>query len=428
MLIEFTVGNFRSFKEPVTFSMVAAKLNAQDPQIDINNTNPIDDNLTLLTTSAIYGNNASGKSNLFNAIAFMKHLVLISSKESQSEEPIKVETYRLSDETQNEPAFFQMVFLIDNIKYRYGFEVTTEKVVSEWLFYTPTIREALLFLRDENGFKLSRSFKEGKKLEEKTRNNALFLSVVAQFNGQISIKILEWFHALGIISGVDDTKYSGYTVGRFIEGYYRNEINHLIKDLDIGIKEILSKRLEKSQIQYNKNISDDIKKIILKDMDNGNAVVAINTKHTKWDSKGRPTGDEVFDLDIESDGTKKLFFIAGPIIDTLSKGKILIVDEFEARLHPLITRALIQLFNSLDTNPKRAQLIFMTHDTTILSKKIFRRDQVWFIEKDVRGASHLYSLAELKVRNEDSYDKDYIKGKYGAIPYLGDLRNIICEE
>lgn len=428
MLIEFSVGNYRSFKEPVTFSMVAAKITSQDPRIDENNINVIDKHLTLLTTSAIYGNNASGKSNLYKAITFMKWFILNSSKETQSDEPIKIDTFRLSEETENKPAFFQMVFLIDNIKYRYGFEVTTEKVVSEWLFYTPTIREGLLFLREESGFKLSRSFKEGNKLEEKTRINTLFLSVVAQFNGQISNKIINWFQKMGTISGVDDTRYRGFTIGSFAEGRYKNDILELIKKLDIGVKDINIEKLEKAQISFHKDISDDIKKMILKDLEKGGSVYAINTKHTKFNEKGIPTGNEMFGLDMESNGTQKLFFLAGPIIDTLSKGKILIIDEFEARLHPLITRALVQLFNSIDTNLNRAQLIFTTHDINLLSKELFRRDQIWFIEKDSRGASHLFSLAELKVRNDALYEKDYIQGKYGAIPYLGNVQNIVCEE
>ncbi len=119
--------------------------------------------------------------------------------------------------------------------------------------------------------------------------------------------------------------------------------------------------------------------------------------------------------------------LSGPIIDTLREGKILVVDEIEARLHTLLTRKLIALFNSEKTNPKHAQLIFATHDTNLLSNKFFRRDQIWFVEKDEEGASHLYSLAELKVRNDASYGSDYLQGKYGAIPILGEIRQTVIE-
>jgi AAA15 family ATPase/GTPase len=140
-----------------------------------------------------------------------------------------------------------------------------------------------------------------------------------------------------------------------------------------------------------------------------------------------------FDMDQnESHGTQKAFYLAGPIIDVLTNGKVLIVDEMEARLHPLITRELIRLFNSIELNPKRAQLIFTTHDTNLLSNKIFRRDQIWFVEKDSFSASHLYSLAELKihdskVRNDASFEDDYLQGRYGAIPFLGGIKTIVLK-
>lgn len=134
----------------------------------------------------------------------------------------------------------------------------------------------------------------------------------------------------------------------------------------------------------------------------------------------------MFDLDNdESEGTKKLFFLAGPVLDVLNAGRVLIVDEMEARMHPLITCALVEMFNSLDTNPKRAQLIFTTHDTNLLDRNLFRRDQIWFAEKDSYGASHLYSLVEFRPRNDESYERNYLRGKYGAIPYLGDLSQMI---
>jgi hypothetical protein len=129
----------------------------------------------------------------------------------------------------------------------------------------------------------------------------------------------------------------------------------------------------------------------------------------------------------ESEGTQKLFAMAGPLVDTLENGRILVIDELDARLHPLITREIISLFNSNQTNPHNAQLIFMTHDTNILSHKFFRRDQIWFAEKDKFGATHLYSLAEYKIRNDASFENDYIQGRYGAVPFIGDLSHLIGE-
>jgi AAA15 family ATPase/GTPase len=153
------------------------------------------------------------------------------------------------------------------------------------------------------------------------------------------------------------------------------------------------------------------------------------TQHTQFNEDGQPVGSVIFDLDEdESDGTQKLFFLTGPILDVLSAGRILAVDENEARMHPLITCAIIRLFNSFTTNPKRAQLIFTAHDTNLLDRSLFRRDQIWFVEKDSYGASHLYSLVEFMPRYDESFERNYLHGKYGAIPYLGDLSQLLIED
>ena len=148
--------------------------------------------------------------------------------------------------------------------------------------------------------------------------------------------------------------------------------------------------------------------------------------HKKYDSYGKFVETEEFDIDSnESEGTRKLFAFAAPIITSLKEGRVLLIDELDARLHPLITQSIIKLFNSNDTNAKNAQLIFMTHDTNLLSKKIFRRDQIWFVEKDQYEATDLYSLVEYDITDEASFESDYIKGKYGAIPYIGNLKDLI---
>jgi len=433
MLIEFSVGNFRSFKERTTLSMVAANTNARDQSINKNNTIPIDDKLTLLTSAAIYGANASGKSNIVNALAFMRQFVLSSAKETQVGESIGVEPFRLSTETENEPSFFEVVFLVDGIQYRYGFEVNYTQIVSEWLFSVPRTKEAALFIRETSKIKPSiKYFKEGKGLEEKTRSNALFLSVVAQFNGEISTLILKWFRRLGIVSGLDDTFYRAYTIKQVIEGKYKSEIIYLVKSLDLDINDIEGLKLDKDQLQLPSNIPDEIRSLLQKSIQN-QELLTVRTKHPKLNAEGQQVGSVIFDMDEnESHGTQKAFYLAGPIIDVLSQGKVLIIDEMEARLHPLVTQELIRLFNSTETNPKRAQLIFTTHDTNLLSNKLFRRDQIWFIEKDNFCASHLYSLAEIKlddakVRNDASFEDDYLKGRYGAIPFIGGIKKILIE-
>ncbi|MEH1882590.1 AAA family ATPase [Nostoc sp.] len=424
MLIEFSIGNYRSFKEQVTFSMVAANLVAEDKKLDENNVFEIDNDLKLLKSAAIYGANASGKSNLATALRFMRWFMINSSKETQSTEKIGVDQFKLSTETEDKPSFFEIVFLMNGKRYRYGFEATRDKVVSEWLFYVPKSKETKLFERKLGKFSVSKTYKADG-IQQKTRHNALFLSVSAQFNVQIAEKILDWLtNQVALISTLNDIGYRGYTVSCLINNENKDEILQLLKKLDLGFSDLKVEESEITADSLPKELPDELKNLILK---NGKGKLSsVQTTHQKFDGKGNLVSIEVFDLDEqESEGTKKVFSLAGPLVDTLKNGQILIIDEFDARIHPLISRAIVELFNSNETNPNNAQLIFMTHDTNLLNKKLFRRDQIWFTEKNRYGATDLYSLAEYNISNDASFESDYIQGRYGAIPYIGNLNHLI---
>ncbi|MEH2350879.1 MAG: ATP-binding protein [Nostoc sp.] len=425
MLIEFSVGNYRSFKEQVTFSMVVAKLVAEDKKLDENNVFEIDDDLKLLKSAAIYGANASGKSNLATALAFMRWFMINSSKETQSTEKIGVERFKLSTETEEKPSFFEIVFLMNGKRYRYGFEATLDKVVSEWLFYVPKSKETKLFERKLDKISVSKTYKADG-IQQKTRHNALFLSVSAQFNVQIAEKILDCLtNKVKIISGLDDSGYQGYTVNCLMNNTNKDEIIQLIKKLDLGFGDVKVEESEVTVDSFLIEFPDEIKNFILKNA--GGKVISIQTMHRKFDEKGNiMSTKELFNLNNqESEGTQKVFSLAGPLVDTLKNGQVLIIDEFDARIHPLISRAIVELFNSNETNPNNAQLIFMTHDTNLLNNKLFRRDQIWFTEKNRYGATDLYSLAEYNISNDASFENDYIQGRYGAIPYIGNLNHLI---
>jgi uncharacterized protein len=427
MLIGFSVGNYKSFKDTVTFTMVAAPINGEDTKLDENNIFQINDELSLLKSAAIYGANASGKSNIVAAINFMKFFALNSSKEGQISEPIDVESFRLSTQTEKEPSFFEIVFSLEGKIYRYGFEVDTNQVISEWLFYRQKTKEFNLFERESDSFKLANtSFKEGKGVTDKTRNNALFLSVVAQFNGKTAKKILTWFRGLNIISGLNDLGYRDYTIRSFENNHHKDGILQLVKRLDLGIDDIQIEKIPITESLLPKNLSEELRNLILRSHEA--EIKAIKTVHLKYNAEEQLNSIELFDVeDNESEGTKKLFYLAGPLIETLKTGEILVIDELDSRFHPLITCAIISLFNSQETNPNNAQLIFTTHDTNLLSNQLFRKDQIWFTEKYRQGATHLYSLVEYKISKDASLEKDYIRGKYGAIPFIGDLSRLIGE-
>ncbi|WP_434685836.1 AAA family ATPase [Pseudanabaena minima] len=433
MLIEFNVENYRSFRDEANFSMVAAKIVSKDKKLDQENIIQVDSKLSLLKSAVIYGANASGKSNLHAALRFMRWFVLNSSKESQEGELIAIEPFRLSTETEQQSSVFEIIFILNKRKYRYGFEVTTQEVISEWLFDVPSTRERKLFIRENNQIDVKKSFSEGIGLEIRTRANALFLSVVSQWNGKTAKEILHWFNTLSIAEpNANDGRNRRYTIKCFEDGLYKPEIIEFIKKLDLGISGI---EIEPDFSMVPQVLQDRLTEESLKVLGRK----SVKTLHWKYSQDGGKS-PVFFDLDAnESEGTRRLFALAGLLIDTLKQGKILFIDEFDSSIHPLITCAVINLFNSKDTNPKNAQIIFITHDTNLLSHKIFRRDQVWFAEKDEQGSTHLYSLAEYKipteedskedtfkkVRNDASFEDNYIHGKYGAIPFIGNLQSLL---
>ena len=420
MLIEFSVANYRSFKEKVTFSMVAADLDGSDEKLKENNIFAVDEELSLVKSAAIYGANASGKSNIAKALNFMKNFMINSSKETQSTDSIPIEPFRLSTETEHQPSFFELVFRLDKKIYRYGFEADRDKIVSEWLYYVPKTKETNLFDRKNQNIKASKKYNADIIVRQKlTRNNALFLSVSAQFNVGIAEKILKFIdNNINIISGIKDDGYLHYTISCLTEPQDSSDIIELVKRLDVGISDIKIEQVKITSEILPDSMPEEWREFFLKNVDHATST---NTIHKKFNQDGNAYASEEFDMDQESEGTQKLFALAGVLVTTLKQSEVLIIDEFDARLHPLISRAIVGLFNSKETNPRNAQLIFMTHDTNLLSSKIFRRDQIWFTEKNRYGATDLYSLAEYQISDDAPFENDYIQGRYGAIPYIGNF-------
>lgn len=450
MLIEFSVSNYLSIKEAITFSMVASNAvkELENPNEEISNVFWDKENKNKYVKSAvIYGANGSGKSNLLSAIGFYRKFILSSSNDRQADDEIRTIPFLLSSETENTPSSFEMVFIIDAMRFRYGFEVTNQAVTSEWLFGLDTEKsnkESYYFIRENQSIKVStKNFKEGKGLESNTRPNALFLSTVAQLNGNISNQIQNWLKLkINVISGLDDAT-TGYTINRFQDQKeFRKKIINFFRLINLGIEDIkieetaldnLSKILPKSKgdekiVTLLHELQRELKEKIKKD---GEAKeVTINTFHKKFDEANNLIDNIAIDFELESKGTQKLFGLLGPWFDTLENGKILIIDELDSRLHTKLTTELLKIFQS-SINSKNAQLIFASHDTNLLRNDLFRRDQIWFTEKDDSGATDLYSLVEYKinqatsVRNDASFEKDYLIGKYGAIPYFGNITKFL---
>lgn len=441
MLVDFSLRNFLSFKDEISFSMLAAKsvkehdsLDTEGPCNVISVPNP---ESKLLKVAAIYGANGSGKSNLLSAMSFFRYMILDSFKNDTILNTVKDYSYQFNIESQKEPSSFEMIFIVGENRFRYGFEIYNASIESEWLFVKPvgTSRESYCFKREKQSILVNtKSFKGAGGISSKTRNNALFLSTCAQFNVEISMLIKDWFRdRFNILSGLDDNTIH-YTARQYInDPDMRNRIVEFIKLIDLGITNIT---LEESEAEYvPESVSQFVNAISKTQSESKPEITGIRkidifSEHNRYE-KGILKDSVQTSFGIESLGTKKIFALLGPWFDTILNGGVLLIDEFGASFHTKLSIELIKIFQSSLNNG--AQLIITTHDTNLLRGELLRRDQVWFAEKNEFGESDLYSLVEYKinqansVRNDATFNKDYLLGKYGAIPYFGNIQQFLAD-
>ncbi|MFH0824838.1 MAG: ATP-binding protein [Pseudomonadota bacterium] len=403
--------------------MLAAKIKSKDKQLDRDNVFEAERGLRLLKSVGVYGANAGGKTNLIKAILFMKYFVLSLSQDRHGSQLGDLEVFRLDTMTRDRPSLFEVVFLLSGHRYRYGFEIDKNQVVSEWLFRVPSSREARLFVREGDRFTVSGKFREARRLQAQTRKDVLFLSVLARYNDPVAMEIQGWFEDLDAFLAGLDPFYGWRSYEYMKDDAYRRRVTDFVERLDLGIAAVKIEETPHPVTDAMSELPDYMRKMMW--LTSEGKRIRIGTVHHLRNEEGGLTGTETFDLERqESAGTQKLFAMAGLMVDVLSKGSVLVADELDARLHPLITSTIVRMFHSPEANPNNAQLIFTTHDTNLLRPGLLRRDQIWFVEKDEVEASHLHSLVEYRIRNDAIYEKDYLLGKYGAIPLLGGLQSI----
>lgn len=419
MIVQFTVGNFLSFNAKQMLNLEARGISELKTNICTLKTEKI------LRSMVIYGANSSGKSNLIKAMERMREVVLSSVRLNDSDE-LEYSPFLLSIETDSLPTFFEIIFWKESIRYRYGFEYNLRQIENEWLFAGKSEKsEKTLFIRTIEGIAVDAKYKEGEGIESKTNNNRLFVSLVAQLGGPISKQILEFFKNYNVLSGLDHNDYKGFTTRMLHKNLNGCEESlELYQKLKLGFQDIKAIESDFNLSEIPENLTDELRIKLVKDL-TGKRNISLKTVHNKYDKKGEIVDFVLFDkLKNESEGTNKIIDLSGPIFDTLKFGKALIIDELDAKLHPLITMRIVELFNSPISNTKNAQLIFATHDTNLLGEELFRRDQIWFTEKDEREQTELYSLYDFnlpdgsKVRNDSNLEKNYIRGRYGAIPFI----------
>lgn len=414
MLINFSFGNFRSFREIKSLRMEASQIKELSKSVIEKNS------FRLLPVAVLYGANSSGKTNIILAFGVFRSIIMKNIKLNPGEN-INYDPFILDEYSNKNPTVFEVQFLLEKTIYRYGFEYFRDSIISEWLYekrISPGAKEHYLFRRERQDFVISSIyFSEGKGKEKSTPENRLFISLVSQLNGQISQQIIKHLGHYNTISGLNEDGYEKLTldmIEKHLEGY--EEASKFFNRLDLGFEEIVVEE---------KEIPDEIKEklstlpLIAREEFHNMKIFETLTTHNIYNTDGNIIDKIKFHApEKESNGTNKIITLSGPIFNTLRSGKVLFVDELDAKLHPMLTRAIVNLFMDKETNPHGAQLIFTTHDTHLLDTKYLRRDQIWFTEKDKTEASDLYSLLDFKVRNDRDIENDYITGRYGAIPFI----------
>lgn len=418
MLIEFNVTNYRSLRDTQVLSMAASTYFKE-----MEEQNSFDTDMKglprLLRSVAIYGPNASGKSNLLASLKFMRFMVLSSAKEIQEGEELNAIPFLFDKLSKDNATEFEVIFVEGGIRYQYGFASNKTRVVREWLIAYPEGRPQRWFDReyditsDEDIYVFGSKFLGGRLRQDwkkATRKNALFLSVAVQFNSEQLRPVFHWFQKRLRIISSDVFISPSYTTSICETENGKKKVLDFLNAADLSIADI---DIEKKAFSFDELPDDmpvEFKEYLRKELE-GEELPKVKFLH-----KNIETGENVsLSVNEESGGTKNLFSFAGPWLDVIGSDKVLFVDEIDSSLHPLIVHQLVRL---LHRSNSKAQLIFTTHDTTILSHNIMRRDQIWFIEKDAANASKLYPLSDFKVRKKESLESGYLQGRYGAIPFI----------
>ena len=407
-----------SIKEKQTFSLVASKHKELMDSHTFDVRLSEQSSMRLLCSAVIYGPNAAGKTNLLEALRVMRRIVLKSASDKSRGDTLPVVPFKLHFESRQAPTKFQVTFIVGDIRHQYGFWATKERIIEEWLYAFPRNRIQRWFKRtwhanDQKHHWRFGAFLTGEKTvwQKSTRDNALFLSTAVQLNSQQLQPIYDWFketlHCIGAGVLMPDFSIS------LCEAGDHTRVPDFLNKADLGIDGV---RIEKERFnpqELPQGMPDNFKQALIKEME-GQELAKVKTIHQSAE------GETIeFDLEEESNGTRKVFSLAGPFLDSLDNGYIVFIDELGGSLHPELVKFLVGLFNNKKTNPSNAQLVFTTHETYMLNQAILRRDQIWFCEKDNTRATKVFPLTDFRPRKvRENLESAYLSGRYGAVPYI----------
>jgi AAA15 family ATPase/GTPase len=445
MLLQFIVENFMCFAKETLFSMVASAALEQHKSHLIQLT----PETHLLRTSALYGANAHGKTKLIEAIGFAKQLIINGTQGTKS---IPVEPFRLDKLLRVQPSRFEFIIFYQKIRYHYGFIINHQRVLEEWLFVTPKTKELRYFERVtsetgkitiELGGSLARqNSKQRQFLEfvaQGTRPNQLFLTEALERNVEKLKPLYEWFEkVLEVVPA--EPRYLPLEIRANKEKPFITFLSEFLKQADTGIHSIKTVEEDFDYDKHFPGLPEQIRLAIENDIRSGGTLLMLSeaTSYTLCaNDSGEPLlirletihrghdGSIVsFDFSKESAGTQRLTQLLPILVDLLSSEKVYLIDELDRSLHALLPQFFLEAYLTGVSKTHRSQLIFTTHDTQLLDLKLLRQDEIWFLEKDEHGASHLYSLVNLKMNPDLNIQKGYLQGRFGGIPFVGNLEQL----
>jgi AAA15 family ATPase/GTPase len=409
MLLRFSAANHLSIRDRQELSLAASS--RKDTEEGLINCTFVQSG-RLLPTAIIYGANASGKSNFITALKYMCGAVRFSHSKGEPGKGVPRNPFKLDPTCAKAPSTFDADFVVDGVRYHYGFKASDKALDAEWLYSFSKNRRQMLFERTSKGFEFGRGLRgRNRVISDLTRPNSLFLSAAIQNGHQQLSKVGVFFQSLHVDTPTSTTEEMlSWQLAK--DGIDKRTIKFLT---NIGTG-VVNYRLQKSK--HGKDFVKYIKENL--DLDPESYVELAHT--------GRNNKEVYFSIGEESAGTQRLLPLLDMVFRALDEGAVLVIDELDAHLHTQACEAVMELFSSPMTNPNGAQLIATTHDTNLLRSALLRRDQVWFTEKDAKGATHLYPLTDIRTRKGDNIAKGYLQGRYGAIPFSGSISNLFAAD
>jgi uncharacterized protein len=411
MLLEFRLKNYRAFRTEAVFSLVAS---TDKTFVDENTTETgLAGVMRALRTAAVYGPNASGKTTLLRAIQLMRGVV-VESAALKPDQTFNVQPFALDADAKREPTLFEATVLLNGVRHQYGFEFTPQRIVAEWLLVYQTKRPQRWIQRRYNSETKEETFEFSPRLtgskrvwQDATRPNALFLSTAVQLNSEALQPLFQWFQgALHVFLDGGHIPHDFTTT--MVERNEAQPIAAMLSAADIGIHSITVQRKK----AFQRGFKMDLATGEVETTAGEGEIPMPKFRHVV----GEISAD--FDYSDESQGTQKLYALAGPILDIVAKGSMLVIDELDRSLHPLLVHQLVRTFQDPEINTRGAQLIFTTHDTSLLDASLLRRDQIWFAEKDEAQSATLVPLTDFSPRKDEAFERAYLTGRYGGVPVL----------